>query len=133
MVLRSEARVGSIKRPLITSLANKCGGIQDHTAVNVGSVNLRKTSLISFAGNRILLSNHQFNTSTNVDAIYEETSSGGICRAGCRPNRKSLLIASAMISMRTFASVHARSSYLWVRSCRPTHAHDDSGGRKLEG
>ena len=45
-------------------------------ACNVGNVSLRKTSLISLGDNRILLSNHQFNTRTNVEAMYAETSSG---------------------------------------------------------
>ena len=50
--------------------------VRSHTASNVGSVSLRKTSSISLGDNRILLSNHQFNTRTNVEAMYAETSSG---------------------------------------------------------
>jgi hypothetical protein len=50
--------------------------VRSHTASKVGNVSLRKTSSISLGDNRILLSNHQFNTRTNVEAMYAETSSG---------------------------------------------------------
>jgi Bacterial regulatory protein, Fis family len=50
--------------------------LRSHTASNVGNVSLRKTSSISLGDKRILLSSHQFNTRTKVEAMYAETSSG---------------------------------------------------------
>ena len=80
---------------------SRLSALYSHTAVIVGNVNLQKTSLISLGGSRILLSSHQFNTSTNVEATYAETISGGICRVDCFPNRKSFFTVSAMTSVST--------------------------------